>query len=64
MLDQTEDAITYQNGMQSEKHSGQYRFANKRMYDFKTNGNFKQGDYILSDYSFARNDLDSIFSFT
>lgn len=43
MLDQTEDAITYQNGMQSEKHSEQYRFANKRMYDFKTNGNFKQG---------------------
>ena len=60
MLDQTEDAITYQNGMQSEKHSEQYRFANKRMYDFKTNGNFKQDNYILPNYSFARNDLDSI----
>ncbi len=60
MLDQTEDAITYQNGMQSEKHSEQYRLANKRMYDFKTNGDFKQGKYFLPDYSFARNDLDSI----
>ena len=60
MLDTTLDKITYNSGMNAEEHTDQYEKANKRMYDFRTNGTVVSKSVKLENVSFSDGKSNSI----
>lgn len=60
MLDTTLDKITYNSGMNAEEHTDQYEKANKRMYDFRTNGTVVSKSIKLENVSFSDGKSNSI----
>ena len=60
MLDTTLDKITYNSGMNAEEHTDQYEKANKRMYDFRTNGTVVSKSVKLENISFSDGKSNSI----
>lgn len=60
MLSENSSKYLSESSMSSEKHSEQYRQANKRMYDYKLNGIHRLEKPLIPKYSFAHGKNDSI----
>lgn len=54
MLNETDAKLTYQGGMSAEQHSEQYQEANRRMYDYRSNGFKKLAKPAVPTFSFSK----------